>query len=259
MSEIQIIFFIFGLLIGSFLNVLILRLPMGKNVVFPRSACTHCGHVLSWFENIPVLSFLALRGQCRKCQTKISWQYPIVELCTGVMAWFLLSPGLVGFEEFIIAFFKFTVVAVFLVHILIDLRHYLLLDSLNLYLALVFLVYGLIYLPIGGMIFGALIGGGIPYFVTWLFYKIRGVIGLGGGDIKLWSALGLYLGPLGIIYNIWLSCTLGAIVGVIFLKVKKLGKNEPLPFGPSIIIVATIQIIFPNFFREFMGLFLINP
>lgn len=106
------------------------------------------------------------------------------------------------------------------------------------------------------MLLGVLIGGGLPYLVTWLFYKLRGKIGLGGGDIKLWAVLGLYLGPIGIVHNIWVSCSLGAIIGVMLIFFKVIERDQPVPFGPFILVVASAQIFFDEFFHRFLSFLL---
>ncbi len=251
MTEIQIFATVFGLLIGSFLNVIIYRLPKGISVVKPRSTCGNCQTIVSWYDNIPVMSFVFLRGKCRKCGIKLSYQYPLIEIVTGLAAFYFLGHSSV--ESLPVNFFNFSIFCILLCHFLIDLKHYLLLDSLNIYLAILFGFYGIFHLSWISMALGVLIGGGIPYLVTWLFYKIRGKIGLGGGDIKLWSALGIFLGPLGIIHNIWLSCSLGAIVGVTLIGLKITKRDDALPFGPFIIVVSALQIFFPNVFQQFIG------
>lgn len=248
--------FIFGLLIGSFLNVVILRLPEGKSIVTPRSSCGHCGHMIAWYENIPVLSYIFLKGRCSSCAVKISWQYPLIELFVGIAAIYFLNNGYMNVDLFIHGFLFFSLFCVFLAHFIIDLRYFLLLDSLNIYLGILFFFYGIFYLAPMHMILGAIIGGGLPYLVTWLFYKIRGKIGLGGGDIKLWTVLGIYLGPIGIIHNIWLSCSLGAIIGVIMIAANVIKRDEPLPFGPFIIVVAAFQIFFSDVFHNMLSFIL---
>ncbi len=246
-----VLVFIFGTMIGSFLNVLICRLPKDEDVVFKRSHCTQCGAVLKWYQNIPLVSYLVLRGKCAKCKVHISIQYIIVELIMGLAA-ILIFDGKIGVDSIAPFLFKFSVVSVFIVHFVIDFRHKILPDSLNLYLALIFLAWSalhesLLYWSVGGAI-GLL----FPWFVTWAFYKVRGVIGLGGGDIKLFGALGLYLGPLGIINNIFFSCFSGAILGGIFLLVTKKGRDTQIPFGPFIIVVAFVQIFFPGIIESLL-------
>lgn len=238
--------FVFGLLIGSFLNVVILRLPAKKDIVRARSACPACGAQLKWYHNIPLLSFIFLKGKCGFCGTRISWRYPLIELLTGLIAYWLspneYSPA--GVAEFL---FYFSVACIFICHLMIDLDHHLLLDSLNLYLLAILLSYSLFHFYWEYWLFGGLIGFGAPLLVTWLFYKIRGQIGLGGGDIKLYGILGIFLGPVGIMFNIFLSCFVGAILGLSLIAMKKMTKDRPMAFGPSILFVAAFQIFFPEY------------
>lgn len=239
-------FFIFGLLVGSFLNVIILRLPAKKDLVFARSACPKCGTQLKSYHNVPLFSFLALRGKCAFCKTRISWRYPLIELFTGLVAVWLMPNNLAG-QDLFHFFLFFTIACVFICHFMIDLDHHLLLDSLNLYLLALFLSYSVFYFHWTYWLVGGLLGFLAPLGVTWLFYKLRGQIGLGGGDIKLYGILGIYLGPTGIMFLIFLSCMIGAVVGLALIGAGKMTKDKPMAFGPSILIVAAFQIFFPEY------------
>jgi leader peptidase (prepilin peptidase)/N-methyltransferase len=245
-SILSIYFFVFGLLIGSFLNVVILRLPKKIDLVSKRSACPNCGNQLKWYHNIPVISFLVLRGKCGFCGSRISWRYPLIELFTGLVAIWLM-PHQFDLQNLFTFFFFFTVACVFICHFMIDLDHHLLLDSLNLYLLALFLSYAVFYFYWPYWVVGGLIGFGAPLLVTWLFYKLRGQIGLGGGDIKLFGILGVFLGPKGVIFTIFLSCMVGAIIGLTLIALKKMSKDKPMAFGPSILLVAAFQIFFSEY------------
>ena len=245
--------FIFGCMIGSFLNVVILRLPLKKNLVFDRSACTSCGAQLKWYHNIPIISFVALRGKCGFCKARISWRYPLVEILVGLIC-FWLFPNDINVQSISHFLFLFTIACIFVVHFFIDIDHKLLLDSLNLYLLCMILPYALFYFSWPYWLIGGGLGFGIPLLVTWLFYKLRGQIGMGGGDIKLYGILGLYLGPSGIFFTIFMSCFLGAVVGIILILTKKLSKDNPMAFGPLILIVAAFQIYFPQYAEYFQSL-----
>jgi prepilin signal peptidase PulO-like enzyme (type II secretory pathway) len=239
---------VFGILVGSFLNALIYRLPREINIALPRSHCPNCNKLIYWYENIPIISFLVLRGKCSGCHTKISWQYPLIELVCGIVA-ALIAPHTLEIGNIFSFVFYFSVFSCFLVHFIVDLKHQILPDAINLYLGILFFVVSLInynYLHWG---LGLLIGFGFPYIVSYLFQKLRGQVGLGGGDIKLWAALGIYLGPMGIIHNIFLSCFIGALFGGVLLITKVIKKENPIPFGPFIIIVATFQIFFEKTFH----------
>lgn len=240
-----------GVMIGSFLNALIYRIPKDINIALPRSACPSCGHTISWYHNIPLLSFAFLRGKCAYCGTKISWQYPIVELATGLFAFILAPTDLNPFSLFNFIFFL-AIFSAFLVHFIIDLKHQILPDSINIYLGILFFCFSLITKHWSHWLIGAAVGFAFPLAVSWIFYKLRGQIGLGGGDIKLYAVLGIYLGPIAILQNIFLSCFLGAVVGLLLMLFKIIKKENPIAFGPFILIVASLQIFFENWFNQLM-------
>lgn len=250
-----LLFFIFGIMIGSFLNVVILRLPGGGDIVYKSSGCPQCGTPLRWYHNIPLISFVFLRGKCAFCGKKISWQYPLVEFITGLIA-LILMPSDFNHEAIFLFLFYFTVACVFLCHFIIDFRHQLLLDSLNLYLLANFLLFSFFFHSYQYWLIGGAIGFIFPLAVTWIFYKLRGQVGLGGGDIKLFGVLGVFLGPAGIVMNIFLSCLLGAVLGMIFILSGKMKRDRPMAFGPFILIVAVFQIFFSGYAREVQRLFL---
>jgi leader peptidase (prepilin peptidase) / N-methyltransferase len=246
-------FFIFGACIGSYLNVLIYRLPQNIDTVQKGSFCRSCLKPLRWYENIPLLSYLALAGKCRSCKARISPQYPLVEFIIAILA-VLLMPHRVTVESLLIFILMFSIGSIFLVHFVIDFRHKILPDKLNIALAVILLVLSLLKNSFHHIALGVSIGFGFTYLVTWVFYKLRGLVGLGGGDIKLFAALGLYLGPLGILQNIFLSCMIAALtsLGLMFGGLMK--RDEAIPFGPFIILVASLQIYFPRYFDHFLRL-----
>jgi prepilin signal peptidase PulO-like enzyme (type II secretory pathway) len=242
--------FLFGLIIGSFLNVLIYRLPHQENWVSKRSYCPKCKTQIPFYRNIPLLSFLLQKGKCHECNDQINFQYPAVELVVGVISVFLW-PKVINLDSIFNYFFLLSIFSSFLVHFIIDYRHKILPDEINIYLAFLFLGYGLLKFPFLYVIIGGAVGFLIPYGVAYFFYKLRGIEGLGGGDIKLFGALGLYLGPQGIMLNIFLSCLLGSFVGLFLILIKVLDKNKPLAFGPFIIVAAFFQIFFPDHITHF--------
>lgn len=244
-----VLVFLFGSCLGSFLNVVIYRLPIGKSVVTPRSKCPGCDKLIYWYENIPIISYIFLKAKCSECDFKISIRYPLVEFVCGAIALYLFLDVHSAIGLYFYAF-KLSVSLIFISLFLIDIDHKLLPDSLNLYLACILLAYSIMQFPWQHIAVGALVGGGFPFLVTWGFYKLRGQIGLGGGDIKLYAALGLYLGPLDVVINIFLSCFLGAIIGLTLIAIKKMNKENPIPFGPFILIVATLQIFFPDLYDQ---------
>lgn len=240
----QALFFIFGMLVGSFLNVVIYRMPRNESVITPRSKCPSCSTEIKWFQNIPLLSYLVLWGKCSQCNFAIPLRYPLTEFLVGIFA-LLLMPNIFSPMELFSFGFYFSVACVFLAHFFIDLEHQILPDKLNLYLLFISLPYVFINFPPTYWIIGGAVGFLGPYVVTLIFYKLRGVIGLGGGDIKLFGILGLILGPLGVLNNIFMSCMLGSLIGGALILTKKIDKNTPFAFGPFIILAATIQIFFP--------------
>lgn len=236
---------VLGLLVGSFLNVVIIRLPVGRSLTFERSSCSSCNTQLKWYHNIPILSFLVLRGKCGFCGHRISWRYPLIEIFTGLVSYWLF-PSHVDVQSLGFYLFQFYVACIFISHFFIDLEHQLLLDKLNIFLLLAIVPFTVLTYHWSYWLLGGAFGFGVPLFVTWLFYKVRGLVGLGGGDIKLFGILGLLLGPMGIFFTIFLSCFVGAILGLALIAFKKMNKDHPMPFGPSILLVASFQIFFPQ-------------
>ena len=243
--------FIFGLLIGSFLNVIIVRVPRREGILFPRSHCPQCRKLIRWYENIPILSYIFIGGKCQGCKTSISIVYPLVELLGGIGAVYLLN-----FSEGIFVFFHsiilFCIFCVFLCHFIIDLRHQILPDGLNIYLGCIFLMNMFVFLNWQFSLIGFCIGFGFPYLIALVFYFMKGEVGLGGGDIKLYGVLGLYLGPVGILQNIFLSSVLGSVVTILLILLNKVDRKTPIPFGPFIIILASWQIFFPKEYQKSM-------
>lgn len=244
--------FIFGSLIGSFLNVVIYRMPREESIVFPRSKCPKCKALIPWYFNIPVFGFLLTKTQCFNCKEKISIRYPLIEAFCAMIA-VLLFPEHLTSKELIFFFIDFSIFCALLAHFLIDIEHQILPDKINLYLLLIIAPMQIILTPMNFWLVGGLIGFLGPLFVTWLFYKLRGVVGLGGGDIKLFGIIGILLGPFGVVSNIFMSCMLGSLVGLTLIILKKMDKNKPMPFGPYIILVLLAQYFLPEYFA------LINP
>ena len=230
---------------GSFVNVLIYRIPRNINFVTLRSQCESCQSLIRWYQNVPVISFIILGGRCAYCRKNISWRHPLVEVITA-MAACLLFPKYLNWQTLIYFCFFFTVFCTLMAHFFIDLDFQILPDGINLYLALLFLTYSLFFHSWGHWLWGGLLGFGIPFMVTWLFYKFMGKMGMGGGDIKLYGALGLYLGPHQIMMTLFLSSFLGSCIGLLLIMLKKMNRQTPMPFGPFIIIVALFQIFFPH-------------
>ncbi len=260
MSEsilIKLFAFIFGGLWGSFANVLIYRIPREINIAIPRSFCPNCKNKIPFWANVPIFSFLYLRGKCKSCGAKIELYHFFVELLTASMA-VLLLPSIFSQPYLIKYFILFFIFVIFISHTFIDLKFYILPDSLNLVLLILISIYALLYLDLVSSLIGLGVGIIVPTLVTYIFYLMKGQIGLGGGDIKLFGILGIFFGPLGILKCIFLSCFLGSIIGLTLLLLKKIKKDEPIPFGPYIILSASIQIYFPHQFQTISNFFIIS-
>lgn len=250
-----------GLLVGSFLNVVILRLPPRlewqwkrdarevleqpdvydpppPGIVVERSHCPHCKRVLRWYENIPVLSYALQRGRCRGCGARISLQYPLVELLTMLL--FLVCVWRFGFGWQGFGAMVFTGFLIALSGI--DLRTQYLPDSLTLPLMWLGLVAASdnLYMPVKPALLGAMVGYLSLWSVWWLFKLLTGKEGMGHGDFKLLAAIGAWVGLKGILPTILVSSLVGAVVGSIWLAMKGRDRGTPIPFGPYLAIAGWI-------------------
>ncbi len=234
--------FFIGACIGSFLNVCIFRLPEGKSVVSPPSACPSCGHRIRWWENIPVLSFILLRQKCSNCGSRISLQYPAIEAINGifyVLLWlkFGTTPSTLVYCIFFSALLVITV---------IDLRHYIIPDVISLPgiaagFAASFLIPGMTWLD---SIMGIVLGGGILFAVAWGYYLLTGREGMGGGDIKLLAMIGAFLGWKAVPAIIFFSALVGSIVGVGTMVMNKKDRHHALPYGPFLAGAAIFYLFY---------------
>lgn len=234
---ISVIIFIFGLVIGSFLNVVIFRLEAKKSFLFGRSICPACQKTISWYDNIPLVSFLILAGRCRHCKKSISWQYPLVEFFTAVIfTWLYWQFGLS------LKFFALAVISDFLLIIFIyDLKYYLILDRVAVP-AIIFAFLANLYLGLGfwGLILGAIIGGG---FFGLQFFISKGQW-VGDGDIRLGILMGLILGWKFLLVALFLAYIIGAIFGLALIFLNKKKMSSAVPFGPFLVTATFITIIY---------------
>ncbi len=230
---------IFGLIIGSFLNVVIVRLPKNKSVIKPRSQCVHCKHKIPWYDNIPVLSYIFLLGRCRKCRKKISIRYPLIEILTALL--FVAAQVNFGWSGLLV-FRDFPFLAMLVVISFIDLEHRIIPDELSLGgLALgLGTSYWVPELGVLSSLLGAAIGFVLFYGIAWTYLNMRGHSGMGGGDIKLLAMLGSFLGPSGVMTTVLVSSTLGSVIGVIWAmsQKKKNFMKVAIPYGPFLVIGA---------------------
>ena len=222
--------FLFGAIIGSFLNVCIARLPDGRSIVRPPSHCPKCQSFLAWYDNVPVLSYLLLAGRCRTCRVRISPIYPAVEVLTGALAVALflrLGPTLAFAGYF--AFAAALVVITF-----IDLDHQIIPDVISLPGIAVGLAFSLVsplVTPFDAAL-GVLAGGGTLLAVAWLYKTFRGQEGMGGGDIKLLAMIGAFLGWQSIFVTLFVGSVIGSIIGVVVMLYEGADTKLAIPFGP---------------------------
>lgn len=233
--------FLYGIVIGSFLNVLIHRLPQGKSIIKPGSHCPNCGAPIAFYDNIPLISYLILRGKCRNCKSSISYQYPLVEGITGALfVIFYLKSGLS------LVFITETVFsALIIVLIFTDLNHQLLPDVITIPGTIGGLLFSLNggLTTIGSSLIGAGLGAGIVLAIRELYFRLRGEEGMGLGDVKLMAMIGAFLGWERALLTLVIGSFLGSVVGIIIIAKEKGDLRFPLPFG-SFLGIASIFSLF---------------
>lgn len=221
------LFFMLGLTLGSFFNVVGLRVPAKQSIITPRSACPHCQHTLTAGELIPVLSYIIQGGKCRNCGAKISPIYPIVELVTGLL--FATAPLVTGWTgELLVAL---TLISLFMILFVSDVTYMIIPDKVLIVFAGIFLLER-IFMPLSpwwDSLLGAFIG-----FTVLLLIAVISKGGMGGGDIKLFALIGFATGVKTLAVSFLLSTFLGALFGIIGLVLKIVKKGKPIPFGPFI-------------------------
>lgn len=234
--------FIFGICIGSFLNVCIHRIPNSKSIFFPGSLCPKCGTSIRFYDNIPVVSFLILMGKCRSCETRIPIRYPMVELISGGFAISLLLKYGLSVEW--ISSYTFT--AALLVITFIDLDHKIIPDIITLPGIFIFLLVPFIssHITWTDSIIGTLLGGGSLLLVAMGYQLITKKEGMGGGDIKLLAMVGAFVGWKGVFFTIFLASIAGTLIGLILMLRSGKGLKLAIPFGPFLSIGAITYIHF---------------
>ncbi|MEO5897943.1 MAG: prepilin peptidase [Vicinamibacterales bacterium] len=225
----------FGLAIGSFLNVVIHRVPQQESVISPASRCPRCGASLKWFDNVPVFSYAVLGGRCRACRTGISIRYPIVELITAAV--FIWHYDVFGWTPLLAVrlLFAASLVALFA----IDLEHHLLPDVITLPGIVIGIVASL-FLPPGfrDALIGTLVGGGVLWLIGEAYFRYSGEEGLGGGDVKMLGMIGAFLGWKLVILTMMLSSVAGSVIGVTLIAWHRGGLKRALPFGTFLALAA---------------------
>jgi leader peptidase (prepilin peptidase)/N-methyltransferase len=226
---------VFGLIIGSFLNVVIYRLPLGQSLVTPPSRCRKCGYSLRWFDNVPVLSWVLLRGRCRKCGTGVSWQYPLVELITSIL--FVITVWLTPVGPLLAS--RLVLVCILIALFGIDLEHQLLPNSITLPGIAIGLLFSLIAPPgFREALIGAIVGGGILYAIAAGYYAWRREEGMGMGDVKMLAMLGAFLGWKAVLVTLVLASFSGAFIGIAMMAGQRGGMKYALPFGTFLALGA---------------------
>ncbi|MCK4891200.1 MAG: prepilin peptidase, partial [Candidatus Pacebacteria bacterium] len=261
------IILILGLIVGSFLNVVIFRLENGEKIVNDRSKCLRCKHVLAWYDLIPVLSFIFLKGKCRYCEERISWQYPVVEMGTGILFIIVFSIQYSVFSIFYLLFW-FYIVSALIVIFVYDLKHYIIPDKVIYPAIAITFIYRLFEilnfghlnlfriwnLPAQGW---SALGGEIGNLITVFNPFIAAILasafflsivllthgrGMGGGDVKLGFLMGLILGWPLVLIALFLSFILGSIIGIFLILVGKKKMKSMIPFGPFLVLGTFIAM-----------------
>lgn len=241
---------IIGLLLGSFFNVVGLRVPKGESIVSPRSHCTSCGRTLGARELIPVFSYIWLRGACRHCGTRISRVYPAIECGTALL--FVMLPSVMGWRiELLIGW---SLLSLLMIICISDIHYKIIPNRVLLVFAVIFLVLR-IAIPLEpwwDMLIGSAIGFGLLLLIA-----IVSKGGMGGGDIKLFAVLGLVLGWKGVLLAFFLAALIGAIAGIIGMVAGKIRRKQPMPFAPAISLGTIIAFLWGDMLVEwYMGLFI---
>jgi leader peptidase (prepilin peptidase)/N-methyltransferase len=231
---------IFGAMVGSFLNVCIYRLPKEESIVWPGSHCPHCKSPIKFYDNIPLLSYLLLKGKCRYCNASISIQYPIVEAITALSSFFLFM----SFGVSLTFLYYFSFVAALIVITVIDLYHQIIPDVISLPGIGVGLLASLIIPQITffNSLIGILLGGGSLFLVATVYQWLFKREGMGGGDVKLLAMIGAFLGWKAVILTILLGSLIGSVVGIIIMILKGKDFKYAIPFGPFLSLGAVIAL-----------------
>ena len=225
--------FVFGLILGSFYNVVGIRLANGESIVTPRSHCPRCNHQLTAWELIPVFSYIFQRGKCKNCGTSISIKYPLFECATATL--FTISPLLVGWsKELLIALLLISLVIIITIS---DLEKMIIPNKVLLFFAGIMLIIR-IFIPTEpwwDAYLAAIIG-----FLLLLLIAIVSKGGMGGGDVKLFFVLGLFVGIKGVFFTLFFASLFGLTFGLIMMAKQKLQRKQPIPFGPFIGLAALV-------------------
>lgn len=257
--------FILGLVVGSFLNVCIYRLPREESIVSPPSHCTSCGTAIRFYHNVPIISYLFLGGKCPECGSRISLQYPVVEALTGV----LFFAAFCTFGLSIETLFYLILICALIVISFIDLEHMIIPNVITIPGIIVGLLYNSLItdwqksrellgvfsfsiesflkvlneVPFLDSVFGIITGGGVLFLIAFLYFLIRKREGMGMGDVKLLAMIGAFLGWKGVIFVMLVGSLVGTLVGLAVIAYKKGDLKYALPFGPFLSLAAVIYVL----------------
>ncbi len=237
---IYFVLFLYGNLLGSFANVIILRLPKGESIVRPRSHCPQCKAQIKWYDNIPLLSWILLRGKCRDCKTAISWRYPLVELIMGLS--FALAFHFIGWQWYLIEVLIFLFAVI--IASFIDIDHFILPDIFTLS-GIVIGLFGALINPERSFLdslLGVFLGGGFLWAIAYFYFLIRKEEGMGGGDIKLLAWIGAVIGWKAVPFVIVTSSLIGAVGGGVIALRDRGGMKTVIPFGPYLAFGAVVYL-----------------
>lgn len=242
--------FICGLMIGSFINAIIYRLKTQEKIFPGRSHCPKCKKLINWYDNIPLLSFFLLKGRCRQCHKKISWQYPLIEFITGVI--FLITSLVILFDKNILEISRTTWLSLiaslifstfFIIIFVYDLKYYLILDKVVLPLAILAFFYNLLNYSLINLLIGGIIGAGF-FGLQYLLSQGKWV---GDGDIRLGLAMGFVLGYPRVLLAILLAYVSGSVVAVSLMLFAKKKLSSKIPFGPFLVFGTYLVMLWGNF------------
>ena len=258
---------VFGVVIGSFLNVVIRRLPEGNSIIRPRSHCPNCKRLIRWYDNVPILSYFLLGGRCRQCNRKISIRYPLVEALSGIVGLLMYDKFGLGIEWVI--FFSFS--AALIVLAFIDLDHRILPDPITLngiwigILASVYLAQpsslavrllrtiGLEstnsrVIALTASLLGVFIGGGLLWGVAEAYFRLRGIEGMGFGDVKMMAMVGAFLGAPLALLTILIGSLLGVVIGLLYIRFAGKSRQYELPFGTFLAAAGIVVVLYGDEF-----------
>jgi leader peptidase (prepilin peptidase)/N-methyltransferase len=230
-----------GLVVGSFLNVCIHRLPLGQSIVSPGSRCPRCGYSLRWFDNIPVVSYALLGGRCRGCKASISTRYPLVEAITAGV--FVAHYFATGFDIVLVPRLLFACALIVL--FAIDLEHHLLPNAITLSGIVVGLAFSLLLPPgLWSSLIGVILGGSVLWIIGEAYYRFAGQEGMGGGDVKMLAMIGAFLGWKLVLVTLVFSSVAGSLIGLLVLSTRRGGLKYALPYGTFLALGALLASLF---------------